>query len=130
MDLNLFFKGLTAGILMTFLFQAILIYLLILYLTNPNNRLTKPSPGMRDVEEKEDEGNASGYNEHLLPWPEAVEARLRRSARTDLHTLSLEADLFNLVVDRMFLVYRGSKVSVISHSRFSESSGLAKFQTR
>ncbi|KAJ3270971.1 hypothetical protein HDV01_007301 [Terramyces sp. JEL0728] len=121
----IFWRGTMFGVLVTILFQAIAIYKLVTYLTKQENRITKPSPGERPHFEEPTEifGNEADP-EYAKPWPRLLTERIKRWLEPTIHdtplgagdvfpqamSTTVECEWLNLLLSRMFLILRSSKV--------------------
>lgn len=113
------------GVLTTILFQAIVIYNVVMYLTKPENRITRPSAGERPQFEEQTEifGNQTDP-EYARPWPRLLTERIKRWLEPTIHDTPIgngdvfpqamsptaECEWLNVTLSRMFLILRSSKV--------------------
>ncbi|KAJ3254895.1 hypothetical protein HK103_006791 [Boothiomyces macroporosus] len=120
----IFWRGTMFGVLITILFQAIVIYNVVMYLTKPENRITKPSAGERPQFEEQTEifGNQTDP-EYARPWPRLLTERIKRWLEPTIHDTPIgngdifpqamspttECEWLNVTLSRMFLILRSSK---------------------
>lgn len=122
-----FWRGVGFGVLLVILVQAAIIYYIFIKLTSTEARLTKPSDGERPGNLPEQYGEASSPK-----WPEPVIERLKRWLTPNscdvpveslpernnslppveplMKTPTIEADWLNLILTRVFVTLRSSKV--------------------
>ncbi|KAJ3321898.1 hypothetical protein HDV06_003764 [Boothiomyces sp. JEL0866] len=82
----IFWRGTVFGVLVTILFQAIVIYKIVMYLTKQENRITKPSEGERpQFEEPTEIFGTQSDPEYAKPWPRLLTERIKRWLEPTIH---------------------------------------------